>query len=121
MIDFVVEVRKMKTINPLLFRSAEAISTSGRVRLDSQMKEVLPHEFKMTETKLVLSLSMSASLPLPLIQVPKRLARLGPELSPDSDPSTSLHLQSPLKKPINSKQGDIRFLSTAFFFPFILF
>lgn len=73
MIDFVVEVRKMKTINPLLFRSAEAISTSGRVRLDSQMKEVLPHEFKMTETKLVLSLSMSASLPLPLIQVPKRL------------------------------------------------
>lgn len=32
---------------------------SGRVRLDSQIKAVLPHEFKMTETKLVLSLSLS--------------------------------------------------------------
>ena len=64
----------MKTINRLI-RAAESISTSARVGLDSQIKQVLPHKFKMTETNLVLSLSMSVSLPLLLIQdqIPKGL------------------------------------------------
>ena len=92
----------MQTINPSI-RSAESISTSGRVGLDSQIKPVHPHEvFKMTETKLGPSLSMFALLPLLLSCPPSpkgtlssdglaRLAKLGPELLPDSDTSTSLH------------------------------
>lgn len=104
----------MKTLN-LSTGSAESISTSGRVWLGSQIKEVHPHElFKMTETKLVLSLpmSMSASLPLPPIQVPKGLYQAtdwrnwGPELLPNSDTPTSLHIQP---SAVKRSKGDIRF------------